>query len=86
MLWSLLSSIALFYGAAVVAQLEAQHQGRPDPQGAPTSLRSSSAGGDTANAAPGPVAASVAGVARVEVVGQLRHRRSSSIIPAPDRS
>jgi YihY family inner membrane protein len=38
MLWSLLSSIALFYGAAVVAQLEAQRQGRPNPQGGPTAM------------------------------------------------
>jgi YihY family inner membrane protein len=31
-LWALLSSIALFYGAAVAAQLEAVRQGDPEPQ------------------------------------------------------
>ncbi|HEY5121248.1 MAG TPA: YihY/virulence factor BrkB family protein [Acidimicrobiales bacterium] len=34
LVWSLLSSIALFYGAAVAAQLEAQRTGEPAPQDA----------------------------------------------------
>jgi YihY family inner membrane protein len=33
-LWSLLSSIALLFGGAIVAQLEAVRAGRPDPQSA----------------------------------------------------
>ena len=31
LLWSLLSAIALFYGVAVCAQLEALRAGHPDP-------------------------------------------------------
>jgi len=34
LIWSLLSSISLFYGAAVAAQLEAQRTGEPVPQDA----------------------------------------------------
>jgi YihY family inner membrane protein len=34
LVWSLLSSISLFYGAAVAAQLEAQRTGEPAPQDA----------------------------------------------------
>jgi hypothetical protein len=34
LVWSLLSSISLFYGAAVAAQLEALRTGEPAPQDA----------------------------------------------------
>jgi YihY family inner membrane protein len=45
LLWSLLSSIAVLYGAAVAAQLEAVRAGRPqprDPQKSPRSVNASS--------------------------------------------
>jgi len=32
MIWALLASIALLFGAAIGAQLEAVRGGRPDPQ------------------------------------------------------
>ena len=32
LLWGLLSAVSLFYGAAIAAQLEAERQGKPQPQ------------------------------------------------------